>query len=143
MSLFTPTEGIGFGFDPVPEQFFVSTEVSSLDLRSALLSSDSQWDTSSLQFSFSDQQELPEWVRLDHHTGKLFINAPKELQTELVFQIKIRDGNGHESVRTIKVVIGASKAISSAPAGRAGLSEKMAYAANQQVGKRMSMYVHG
>ncbi|WP_216594969.1 Ig-like domain-containing protein [Comamonas testosteroni] len=143
VSLFTPTEVIRSGSDPVPEQFSVSTGASILDLKPVLLASDSPWDIASLRFSFADRQELPAWVRLDRQSGQLSINAPKDLSTTLVLQIKVSDGKGHESVRTVKVVIGEARATSSAPAGRAGLSEKMANAANQQAGKRMSMYVHG
>ncbi|WP_167010632.1 Ig-like domain-containing protein [Comamonas sp. Tr-654] len=143
VSLFAPTEVIRSGFDPVPEQFSVSTGASILDLKPVLLASDSPWDIASLRFSFVDRQELPGWVRLDRQSGQLTINAPKDFSTTLVLQIKVSDGKGHESVRTVKVVIGDARATSSAPAGRAGLSEKMANAANQQAGKRMSMYVHG
>ena len=143
MSVFAPAEPMRSGFDPVAEQFSVSTGASILDLKPVLLASDSPWDIESLRFSFSARQELPAWVRLDRHTGQLTINAPKDLSTTLVLQIKVSDGKGHESVRTVKVVIGEARAASSAPAGRAGLSEKMANAANQQAGKRMSMYVHG
>nr|WP_182312406.1 Ig-like domain-containing protein [Comamonas testosteroni] len=142
-SLFAPAEPNRSGFDPAPEQFSVTTGASTLDLKPVLLASDSPWDIESLRFSFSARQELPAWVRLDRHTGQLTINAPKDLSTTLVLQIKVSDGKGHESVRTVKVVIGEARAASSAPAGRAGLSEKMANAANQQAGKRMSMYVHG
>ncbi|WP_231905691.1 Ig-like domain-containing protein, partial [Comamonas thiooxydans] len=142
-SLFAPAEPNRSGFDPAPEQFSVASGGSTLDLKPVLLASESPWDIESLQFSFSGKQELPGWVRLDRHSGQLTINAPKDLSTTLVLQIKVSDGKGHESVRTVKVVIGDARATSSAPAGRAGLSEKMANAANQQVGKRMSMYVHG
>ncbi|WP_034367102.1 hypothetical protein, partial [Comamonas testosteroni] len=114
-----------------------------LDLKPVLLASDSPWDIESLQFSFSARQELPAWVRLDRHTGQLTINAPKDLSTTLVLQIKVSDGKGHESVRTVKLVVGDARATSAVPAGRAGLSEKLAHAAHQQAGKRMSMYVHG
>ncbi|MGU3626052.1 Ig-like domain-containing protein [Comamonas sp. C24C] len=141
--LFAPAEPNRSGFDPAPEQFSVTTGASILDLKPVLLTSESPWDIESLQFSFSGKQALPGWVRLDRHSGQLSINAPKDLSTTLVLQIKVSDGKGHESVRTVKVVIGEARATSSAPAGRAGLSEKMANAANQQVGKRMSMYVHG
>ncbi|MFN3731705.1 Ig-like domain-containing protein [Comamonas testosteroni] len=143
MSLFAPTEAIRYGFDPAPAQFSVSTGASILDLRPVLLASDSPWDIASLRFSFADRQELPGWVRLDRQSGQLTINAPKDLSTTLVLQIKVSDGKGHESVRTLKVVVGDARVTSSAPAGRAGLSEKMANAANQQAGKRMSQYVHG
>ena len=143
MSLFAPTEAIRYGFDPAPAQFSVSTGASILDLRPVLLASDSPWDIASLRFSFADRQELPGWVRLDRQSGQLTINAPKDLSTTLVLQIKVSDGKGHESVRTVKVVIGDVRATSSAPAGRAGLSEKMTNAANQQAGKSMSQYVHG
>ena len=142
-SLFAPAEPNRSGFDPAPEQFSVTTGASILDLKPVLLASESPWDIESLQFSLSGKQELPGWVRLDRQSGQLTINAPKELSATLVLQIKVSDGKGHESVRTVKVVIGDARATSSAPAGRAGLSEKMANAANQQVGKRMSMYVHG
>ncbi|WP_052703348.1 Ig-like domain-containing protein [Comamonas thiooxydans] len=142
-SLFAPAEPNRSGFDPAPEQFSVTTGASILDLKPVLLASESPWDIESLQFSLSGKQELPGWVRLDRQSGQLTINAPKDLSATLVLQIKVSDGKGHESVRTVKVVIGDARATSSAPAGRAGLSEKMANAANQQVGKRMSMYVHG
>ncbi|WP_291596414.1 Ig-like domain-containing protein [Comamonas sp.] len=142
-SLFAPAESNHSGFDPATEQFSVSTGASILDLKPVLLASDSPWDIESLRFSFADRQELPGWVRLDRQSGQLTIHAPKDLSTTLVLQIKVSDGKGHESVRTVKVVIGEARATSSAPAGRAGLSEKMANAANQQAGKRMSMYVHG
>lgn len=82
-------------------------------------------------------------MRLDRHSGQLTINAPKDLSTTLVLQIKVSDGKGHESVRTVKLIVGDAQATSSVPTGRAGLSEKMANAANQQTGKRMSQYVHG
>ncbi|WP_407715694.1 Ig-like domain-containing protein [Comamonas testosteroni] len=141
--LFAPAESNHSGIDPATEQFSVSTGASILDLKPALLASDSPWDIASLRFSFADRQELPGWVRLDRQSGQLTIHAPKDLSTTLVLQIKVSDGKGHESVRTVKVVIGEARATSSAPAGRAGLSEKMANAANQQAGKRMSMYVHG
>ncbi|MCO8250151.1 Ig-like domain-containing protein, partial [Comamonas thiooxydans] len=141
--LFAPAEPSRSEFDPASEQFSVSTGASILDLKPVLLASESPWDIESLQFSFSGKQELPGWVRLDRHSGQLTINAPKDLSTTLVLQIKVSDGKGHESVRTVRLVIGDARATSSAPAGRAGLSEKMANAANQQVGKRMSQYVHG
>ncbi|SUY77145.1 Uncharacterised protein [Comamonas testosteroni] len=142
-SLFAPAEPNRSGFDSAPEQFSVTTGVSTLDLKPVLLASESPWDIESLQFSFADRQELPGWVRLDRQSGQLTINAPKDLSTTLVLQIKVSDGKGHESVRTVKLVIGDARATSSAPAGRAGLSEKMANAANQQAGKRMSQYAHG
>ena len=142
-SLFAPVEPNRSGFDPAPEQFSVTTGVSTLDLKPVLLASESPWDIESLQFSFSGKQELPGWVRLDRHSGQLTINAPKDLSTTLVLQIKVSDGKGHESVRTVKLVVGDAQATSSVPTGRAGLSEKMANAANQQAGKRMSQYVHG
>ncbi|WP_230847618.1 Ig-like domain-containing protein, partial [Comamonas testosteroni] len=142
-SLFAPAEPNRSGFDPAPEQFSVTTGASTLDLKPVLLASDSPWDIESLQFSFSARQELPAWVRLDRHTGQLTINAPKDLSTTLVLQIKVSDGKGHESVRTVKLVVGDARATSAVPAGRAGLSEKLAHAAHQQAGKRMSMYVHG
>ncbi|MDH1334192.1 Ig-like domain-containing protein, partial [Comamonas thiooxydans] len=141
--LFAPAEPNRSGFDPAPEQFSVTTGVSTLDLKPVLLASESPWDIESLQFSFSGKQELPGWVRLDRHSGQLTINAPKDLSTTLVLQIKVSDGKGHESVRTVKLVVGDARATSSVPTGRAGLSEKMANAANQQAGKRMSQYVHG
>ncbi|RDI14787.1 Ig-like domain-containing protein [Comamonas sp. AG1104] len=143
VSLFTSAEPNRSGFDPAPEQFSVTAGVSTLDLKPVLLASESPWDIESLQFSFSGKQELPGWVRLDRQSGQLTINAPKDLSTTLVLQIKVSDGKGHESVRTVKLVIGDARATSSAPAGRAGLSEKMANAANQQAGKRMSQYAHG
>ncbi|MDH1252721.1 Ig-like domain-containing protein [Comamonas thiooxydans] len=142
-SLFAPAESDRSGSDPAPEQFSVTTGVSTLDLKPVLLASESPWDIESLQFSFSGKQELPGWVRLDRHSGQLTINAPKDLSTTLVLQIKVSDGKGHESVRTVKLVVGDAQATSSVPTGRAGLSEKMANAANQQAGKRMSQYVHG
>ena len=143
VSLFSQGESIRFGFDRVPEQFSVSTGASILDLKPIFLASDSPWDAASLQFSFSDRQELPEWVRLDRKTGQLLINAPKDLSTTLVLQIKVSDSKGHESVRTFKLVVGDARATSSMPTGRAGLSEKMVDAANQLAGKRMSQYVRG
>ncbi|WP_171832488.1 Ig-like domain-containing protein [Comamonas thiooxydans] len=142
-SIFAPAESDRSGFDPAPEQFSVTTGVSTLDLKPVLLASESPWDIESLQFSFSGKQELPGWVRLDRHSGQLTINAPKDLSTTLVLQIKVSDGKGHESVRTVKLVVGDARATSSVPTGRAGLSEKMANAANQQAGKRMPQYVHG
>ena len=142
-SLFAPAEPNRSGFDPAPEQFSVTSGGSTLDLKPVLLASESPWDIESLQFSFSGKQELPGWVRLDRHSGQLTINAPKDLSTTLVLQIKVSDGKGHESVRTVKLIVGDAQATSSVPTGRAGLSEKMANAANQQTGKRMSQYVHG
>ncbi|WP_427773128.1 Ig-like domain-containing protein [Comamonas thiooxydans] len=142
-SLFAPAEPNRSGFDPAPEQFSVTSGGSTLDLKPVLLASESPWDIESLQFSFSGKEELPGWVRLDRHSGQLTINAPKDLSTTLVLQIKVSDGKGHESVRTVKLIVGDAQATSSVPTGRAGLSEKMANAANQQTGKRMSMYVHG
>ncbi len=142
-SLFAPVEPNRSGFDPAPEQFSVTTGASILDLKPVLLASESPWDIESLQFSFAGKQELPGWVRLDRHSGQLTINAPKDLSTMLVLQIKVSDGKGHESVRTVKLVVGDARATSSVPTGRAGLSEKMANAASQQAGTRVSQYVHG
>ena len=142
-SIFSQAEPSRSGFDAALEQFSVSAGANILDLNPILLASDRPWDIGSLQFSFSGKQELPSWVRLDPHTGQLTINAPKDLSTTLVLQIKVSDGKGHESVRTIKLVVGDARSASSVPTGRAGLSEKMANATLQQAGKRMSMYVHG
>jgi hypothetical protein len=97
----------------------------------------------SFQYNFAGNQSVPDWVQLDQRTGNLSVNAPKNLSTTLVLHIKAVDGQGHESIKTFKLVIGDARSASSPAPGRAGLSEKMANAAKRQAGNRLSMYSHG
>ncbi len=98
---------------------------------------------SSLQYNFAGNQAVPDWVQLDQRSGNLSVNAPKNLSTTLILHIKAVDGQGHESIKTFKLVIGDARSAPSSVSGRAGLSEKMANAAKRQAGNRLSMYSHG
>ncbi|MEX8195133.1 DUF4347 domain-containing protein [Comamonas guangdongensis] len=116
---------------------------STLNLHALFLGPESTSKDLSLQFNFVGQQLIPGWIQLDPSTGKLSVNAPKNLHTTLVLHIKVIDGQGHESIKTVKLVIGDARTTSSPAPGRAGLSEKMANAAKRQAGDRLPMYAHG
>ena len=127
----------------VSEIAVVSGQASTLQLTSVLEGMGEQWLASSIHFAFENAKDLPPWLRLDHQTGQLMVLAPKGLHTVLVLRIKVTDVQGHEVVRTIRLVVGDTRGASIVHSGRAGLSEKLSQVAQQQAGQRAALYFHG